>query len=86
MYAHRRLCEVAPQGRRRHRIARGARTGAEETATGSIRGRVEVPSGEPVAYVYVENIFEPAVHGHKEVIQQKEKRFIRAGPSCSAER
>ena len=34
-----------------------------------------MPGGEPVAYVYVENIFEPAVH-HKEVIQQKQKQFI----------
>ncbi len=52
------------------------RRGGEEAPAGAIRGRVEVPSGEPVAYVYVENVFEPAVHGRKEVIQQKEKRFI----------
>ena len=51
------------------------RGGGDEAATGSIRGRVEVPGGEPVAYVYVENVFEPAVH-HKEVIQQKQKQFI----------
>lgn len=53
----------------------GKRRGGDEAATGSIRGRVEVPGGEPVAYVYVENVFEPAVH-HKEVIQQKQKQFI----------
>ena len=52
------------------------RGGGDEAPTGAIRGRVEVPSGEPVAYVYVENIFEPAVHGHKEVIQQKQKQFV----------
>jgi plastocyanin len=52
------------------------RRGGDEVATGAIRGRVDVPAGEPVAYVYVENIFEPAVHGRKEVIQQKEKRFV----------
>jgi plastocyanin len=51
------------------------RGGSEEAPTGVIRGRVEVPSGEPVAYVYVENIFEPAVH-HKEVIQQRQKQFV----------
>ena len=51
------------------------RGGGDEAATGAIKGRVEVPSGEPVAYVYVENIFEPAVH-HKEVIQQKQKQFV----------
>ncbi len=56
--------------------AGGRRRGGEEAPAGVIRGRVEVPAGEPVAYVYVENIFEPAVHGRKEVIQQKEKRFI----------
>jgi plastocyanin/outer membrane murein-binding lipoprotein Lpp len=53
----------------------GKRRGGDEVASGSIRGRVEVPGGEPVAYVYVENVFEPAVH-HKEVIQQKQKQFI----------
>ncbi len=56
--------------------AGGRHRGGDEAATGSIRGRVEVPGGEPVAYVYVENVFEPAVHGHKEVIQQKQKQFV----------
>jgi len=46
-----------------------------EDPTGIIKGRVEVPNGEPVAYVYVENVFEPAVKGRKVVIEQKEKRF-----------
>jgi plastocyanin len=54
----------------------GSRRRAGEDAVGVIRGRVEVPAGEPVAYVYVENIFEPAVRGHKEVITQKEKHFV----------
>ena len=48
---------------------------AEEAVAGVIRGHVDVPAGEPVAYVYVENIFEPAVRGRKEVIEQKEKHF-----------
>jgi plastocyanin/outer membrane murein-binding lipoprotein Lpp len=52
-----------------------ARRGAEDPA-GTIRGKVDVPAGEPVAYVYIENVFEPAVRGRKEVIQQKEKRFV----------
>jgi plastocyanin/outer membrane murein-binding lipoprotein Lpp len=58
-------------------VARGGthKRGPEEAA-GVIRGRVEVPAGEPVAYVYVENIFEPAVRGRKETITQKEKRFV----------
>jgi plastocyanin len=57
------------------RTAAARRRGPEEAA-GVIRGKVEVPAGEPVAYVYVENVFEPAVRGRKEVIQQKEKRFV----------
>lgn len=47
-----------------------------EDPVGVIRGKVDVPSGEPVAYVYVENIFEPAVRGRKETITQKEKHFV----------
>ena len=64
------------------KMAGGARAASrrrnvdEAAPAGVIRGRVEVPSGEPVAYVYVENIFEPAVRGRKEVIVQKEKRFV----------
>ena len=50
---------VATRGGGRRRAAN------DEAATGAIRGRVEVPSGEPVAYVYVENIFEPAVQATK---------------------
>jgi plastocyanin len=60
---------VATRGSGRRRAAN------DEAPTGVIRGRVEVPSGEPVAYVSVENVFEPAVH-HKEVIQQKQKQFV----------
>ena len=58
------------------RPAAARRRGPDEPAAGVIRGKVEVPAGEPVAYVYVENVFEPAVRGRKEVIQQKEKRFV----------
>jgi len=55
---------------------RGSARRRGEDPVGVIRGRVEVPAGEPVAYVYVENIFEPAVRGRKEVITQKEKHFV----------
>lgn len=41
-----------------------------------VRGKVEVPAGEPVAYVYVENILEPAVKGQKVVIKQQGKTFV----------
>jgi plastocyanin/outer membrane murein-binding lipoprotein Lpp len=57
--------------------ARGGKGGRRgEDPVGVIRGKVDVPSGEPVAYVYVENIFEPAVRGRKETITQKEKHFV----------
>jgi plastocyanin len=42
---------------------------------GTVRGKVEVPSGEPVAYVYVENIRGPAVRETKK-IEQLNKQFV----------
>jgi plastocyanin len=52
------------------------RSAAIETSLGAIRGKVEVPAGEPVAYVYVENILAPAAKGDRKVIQQSGKKFI----------
>jgi plastocyanin len=43
---------------------------------GAVRGQVEVPPGEPVAYVYVENIRGPAVKGPKVKIEQLNKSFV----------
>ena len=43
---------------------------------GTIRGKVAVPSGEPVAYVYVENVLAPAVKGQRKVIEQAGKKFV----------
>ena len=48
---------------------------AAEPSGGSLRGRVEIPSGEPVAYVYVENIRGPTVRERK-VIKQIDKQFV----------
>ena len=42
---------------------------------GTVRGRVKLPEGEPIAYVYVENVFAPPVRGKKVVIDQKNKSF-----------
>jgi plastocyanin len=58
--------------------SRGAshRSAANETSLGAIRGKVEVPAGEPVAYVYVENIVAPPAKGEHKVIQQSGKKFI----------
>lgn len=43
---------------------------------GMISGRVAVPSGEPVAYVYVENIHGGAAKGESVVIEQAKKQFL----------
>jgi plastocyanin len=55
--------------------ARPREEARERVSAGTVRGKVNVPSGEPIAYVYVENVFAPPVR--KEVsIDQKNKRFI----------
>jgi plastocyanin len=41
-----------------------------------VRGLVQVPPGEPVAYVYIENVFAPEVKGDKVVIEQVRKQFV----------
>jgi plastocyanin len=43
---------------------------------GTVRGKVAVPSNEPVAYVYVENVLAPAAKGRKVVIEQARKTFV----------
>ncbi|MES1208263.1 MAG: carboxypeptidase regulatory-like domain-containing protein [Pseudomonadota bacterium] len=45
-------------------------------SAGVIHGKVEVPAGEPVAYVYVENVLAPPVKGEHKVIQQSGKKFL----------
>lgn len=45
-------------------------------AVGTIKGRVQVPSGEPVAYVYVDNLLAPPVRGEHKAIQQSGKKFV----------
>jgi plastocyanin len=42
---------------------------------GTVRGKVSVPQGEPIAYVYVENVFAPPVRGKTVVIDQRNKTF-----------
>lgn len=61
--------EVAASGSSR-------RSAASETSLGAIRGKVEVPAGEPVAYVYVENISGPPAKAERKVIQQSGKKFV----------
>jgi plastocyanin len=43
---------------------------------GTVRGKVTVPAGEPIAYVYVENVFAPPVRGKTVAIDQKNKTFV----------
>ena len=38
--------------------------------------RSPCPAGEPVAYVYVENVLAPAVKGQRKVIEQAGKKFV----------
>lgn len=42
---------------------------------GMITGRVEVPAGEPVAYVYVENVRAPAAKAQTVTMEQLRKQF-----------
>jgi plastocyanin len=49
---------------------------ANDNAIGTIRGKITVPAGEPVAYVYVENVLAPPVKGQHKVIEQNGKRFV----------
>lgn len=49
---------------------------AAAEAVGVVRGKVELPEGEPVGYVYVENVFAPAVKADKVVIEQVRKQFV----------
>jgi len=41
-----------------------------------IRGRIGVPGGEAVAYVYVENVLAAPVRGQRATIEQSGKRFM----------
>jgi plastocyanin len=49
---------------------------SEPTAVGTVRGKLSVPAGEPVAYVYVENVLAPAAKGQRKVIEQTGKKFV----------
>jgi plastocyanin len=49
---------------------------APEVAAAVVRGKVKVPAGEPIAYVYVENVFAPPRRGETVVIDQKNKNFV----------
>ena len=56
--------------------SRRAQVAEPASSAGTLRGRVEVPSGEPVAYVYVENIRGPGVRNEVKKIEQQNKQFV----------
>ncbi|MDX2023791.1 MAG: hypothetical protein SF187_26370 [Deltaproteobacteria bacterium] len=49
---------------------------AAAPAVGVVRGKVEVPKGEPIAYAYVENVFASPVKNEKVVVEQRDKQFV----------
>jgi plastocyanin len=60
------------------RESRARKESTQEAArTGVLHGKVQLPAGEPVAYVYVENVAGMPVHEHV-TIDQKNKRFVPA--------
>jgi plastocyanin len=63
------------RGGKRGAAAEAARKSAESSNPGVVRGKVSVPGGEPVAYVYVENVFAPAVKDQSFSIKQVGKAF-----------
>jgi len=48
----------------------------EPLATGTVRGKVSVPSNEPAAYIYVENVVARPAKGQRVVIEQSRKTFV----------
>jgi len=65
----------AAAARRAPPAAPAASSAAVDTV-GTIRGKLNIPSGEPVAYVYVENVLAPAVKSQHKVIEQTGKKFM----------
>lgn len=51
---------------------------AAAPAVGVVRGKVDVPKGEPIAYAYVENVFASPVKNEKVVVEQRDKQFVPA--------
>jgi plastocyanin len=66
----------AGRAERAERAERVERVESAEPVPGTIRGKIAVPSGEPVAYVYVENVLAPPVKGQRKVIEQAGKKFV----------
>jgi plastocyanin len=67
------LATTAPAARRPAMVPSSL---ASAEAVGTIRGKITVPAGEPVAYVYVENVIAPPSKGQHKVIEQAGKKFV----------
>jgi plastocyanin len=66
----------APRAEKVVAVRRPVESVASEPSVGNIRGKLTVPAGEPVAYVYVENVLAPAAKGQRKVIEQAGKKFV----------
>lgn len=65
-----------PRNSRRNAEAAPKRAAEAPPALGTVRGKVAVPRGEPVAYVYIENVTAPPVKDQRHVIEQVGKKFV----------
>ena len=66
----------AREAARRTAVVAAPISAPAEPTVGTVRGKITVPPGEPVAYVYVENVLAPPVKGQHKVIEQTGKRFV----------
>ena len=74
--AERRGAELVASAPSKPKSSSGPRAPSAPRTLGSVRGKVKLPAGEPIAYVYVENVFAPPVRGKNVVIDQKNKSFV----------
>jgi plastocyanin len=70
------VAKASPKGKPSAPRPRPVAAPAPAPAVAVIRGKVNVPKGEPIAYAYVENVFAPPRRGETVVIDQKNKNFV----------
>jgi len=70
------IAKGASKGKPAAQRPRPVAAAAPQQAAAVVRGKVNVPPGEPIAYVYVENVFAPPRRGDSVVIDQKNKNFV----------
>lgn len=71
--------QVSEAGARRNTAAKSGSSngskGDSNAGAGTVVGRVSVPEGEPVGYVYVENVYGAPLKNESVVIEQSKKQF-----------